>query len=89
MLEETGYAGDPPRSILTVWSNPSLMTSKITTIAIANARLVRPPEPDHGEEVEVELIDQGRTLDLIGDGRIDHALVVMGLYAWLSGPIKD
>ena len=32
LLEETGYAGDPPRSLGTVWSNPSLMTSKITTI---------------------------------------------------------
>jgi len=84
LLEETGYAGEPPRSLGTVWSNPSLMTSKITTIAIRDARLVKPPEPDHGEEVEVELVDGRLAPDLIRDGRVDHALAVLGLYAWLA-----
>ncbi len=83
LLEETGHAGDPPRSLGTVWSNPSLMTSKITTIVITNARLARPPALDHGEEVDVEIVDSTQALDLIRGGRIDHALVVMGLYAWI------
>jgi ADP-ribose pyrophosphatase len=86
LLEETGYAGDPPVSLGTVWSNPSLMTSRITTIAIANARKVAAPSLDHGEEVEVELFDVDLIPELIRDGRVDHALAVLGLYAWqLSG----
>lgn len=83
LLEETGYAGDPPVSLGTVWSNPSLMTSKITTIAIANARKVAEPALDHGEEVDVELVPVADVLAMIHDGRIDHALSVLGLYAWL------
>jgi 8-oxo-dGTP pyrophosphatase MutT (NUDIX family) len=83
LLEETGYAGDPAVSLGTAWSNPSLMTSKITTILITNARKIAEPNLDHGEEVEVELFPQGEVLSLIRDGRVDHALVVLGLYAWL------
>ena len=83
LLEETGYIGDPPRSLGTVWSNPSLMTSKITTIAIANARKVAEPSLDHGEEVHVELYPERDIPSLILEGRVDHALAVLGLYAWL------
>jgi 8-oxo-dGTP pyrophosphatase MutT (NUDIX family) len=83
LLEETGYAGNPPISLGTVWSNPSLMTSKITTILIENARKVAEPSLDHGEEVEVELFDESEVLTLIRTGRVDHALAVLGLYAWL------
>jgi 8-oxo-dGTP pyrophosphatase MutT (NUDIX family) len=83
LLEETGYAGDPPRSLGTVWSNPSLMTSKITTIHIANARKVADLALDHGEEVEVELVREEEIPAMIRDGRVDHALAVMSLYAWL------
>ena len=86
LLEETGYAGDPPTLLNTAWSNPSLMTSKIVTIAITNARLVAEPTPDHGEEVEVELFDADAVPAMIRDGRIDHALSVLGLYAWLLRP---
>ncbi len=83
LLEETGFVGDPPRSLGTVWSNPSLMTSKITTILIENARKVVEPTPDHGEEVDVELFDEGEVPSLIREGRVDHALSVMGLFAWV------
>jgi 8-oxo-dGTP pyrophosphatase MutT (NUDIX family) len=83
LLEETGYLGDAPRSLGTVWSNPSLMTSRITTIVIENARKVTEPSLDHGEEVDVELFDESEVPSLIREGRVDHALSVLGLYAWL------
>ena len=83
LLEETGYAGDPPRSLGTVWSNPSLMTSKITTILVANARKIAEPTLDHGEEVEVELFDEDEIPAMIQEGRVDHALAILGLFAWM------
>jgi 8-oxo-dGTP pyrophosphatase MutT (NUDIX family) len=89
LFEETGHAGDPPRSLGTVWSNPSLMTSKITTLVIANARKVDEPSLDHGEEVEIELFDESEVWPLIRDGRVDHALAVLGLYAWLWSRSPD
>jgi 8-oxo-dGTP pyrophosphatase MutT (NUDIX family) len=83
LREETGYAGDPPRLLGTSWSNPSLMTSRIATILIANARLVTPPRPDVGEEVAVELVAADEIPAMIRDGRIDHALAVQGLLLWM------
>ena len=38
---------------------------------------------DHGEEVDVELIPDQEVYQLIRDGRVDHALAVLSLYAWL------
>ncbi len=84
LLEETGYAGDSPISLGTVWSNPSLMTSRITTILVTNARKVAEPALDHGEEVEIELVEADAIPSMIHDGRIDHALCVLGLLAWMS-----
>ena len=56
LLEETGYAGDSPVLIGTVWSNPSLLTSRISTIVIRNARLVAEPDPDQNEELTIERV---------------------------------
>ena len=84
LLEETGYAGDPPRVLGTLWSNPSLITSRTTTIVVANARLVAESKLDHTEELVVELFPADSVASLIRDGRIDHALVVSGLLWWLA-----
>ena len=84
LLEETGYAGDPPRVLGTVWSNPSLMTSKITTIVIENARKVADPSFDHGEEVDLVIVKASEVPAMIRDGRIDHALAVLGLFLWMD-----
>jgi 8-oxo-dGTP pyrophosphatase MutT (NUDIX family) len=82
LLEETGYAGDPPEFLGTLWSNPSLLTSRISTIVIRNARLVAEPDPDHNEELTVERVPAREIPRLIREGRIDHALVVTGLLWW-------
>ena len=45
LREETGYAGDPPEFLGTLWSNPSLVTSRISTIVIRNAAAGRGAGP--------------------------------------------
>lgn len=84
LLEETGHAGDPPEFLSTVWSNPSLLTSRISTIVIRNARQVAEPDPDHNEELSIERAPVKEIPRLIREGRIDHALVVAGLLWWLG-----
>ena len=84
LLEETGYAGDPPELVGTLWSNPALLTSRTTTIVIRNARKVAEPKLDHTEELVVERTPVREVFDLIRDGRVDHALVVAGLLWWLA-----
>jgi len=83
LLEETGYAGDPPQHVGTLWSNPSLLTSKVITIVITNARRVSEPSPDHAEELEIELVAAHQVPQMIHDGRLDHSLAVCGLLWWL------
>jgi ADP-ribose pyrophosphatase len=84
LLEETGYAGDPPEFLGTLWSNPSLTTSRISTIVIRNARLVAEPDLDSNEELSIERVHRSEIPKLIREGHIDHALVVAGLLWWLA-----
>jgi 8-oxo-dGTP pyrophosphatase MutT (NUDIX family) len=85
LLEETGYVGDPPRVLGTVWSNPSILTSRATTIVIANARKVAEPALDPSEELQIVLVPADEITRLIDEGAIDHSLVVAGLLWWLRG----
>lgn len=84
LLEETGYAGDHPVLLGTLWSNPSLLTSRISTIVIRNARPVAEPEPDQNEELTIERVPAEEIPRMIREGKIDHALVVAGLLWWLG-----
>jgi 8-oxo-dGTP pyrophosphatase MutT (NUDIX family) len=84
LLEETGYAGDPAVLMGTLWSNPSILTSRTATIVITNARRVAEPALDHNEEVAVELVPAGEIPRMIEQGAIDHALSVVGLLWWLQ-----
>ena len=83
LLEETGYSGDPAVLLCTLWSNPSIVTSRTTTIVIRNVRRVAEPKLDPNEEVAVELVAATTIPRLIQEGRIDHALCVAGLIWWL------
>ncbi len=89
LREETGYEGDPPLLLGMSWSNPSILSSRIATVLITNARLTASPSLDDKEEVEVELVSAGRIPHMIRDGRINHALVVQGLLLWLVSEITD
>jgi 8-oxo-dGTP pyrophosphatase MutT (NUDIX family) len=84
LLEETGYAGNPPQLIGTVWPNPALLSMRVTTIIVQNARRVAEPRPDQDEELVVELVPVRDIPALIQSGRIDHAVCVAGLLWWLN-----
>ncbi len=84
LYEETGYAGDPGKLIGVLRPNPALLTMKISTVVIENARRVGEPEPDPGEELTLELIQAGDVERLIEEGRIDHAVCAAGLLQWLG-----
>ncbi len=85
LLEETGFAGDPPVLIGSAYSNPSIMTSRIHVTVIRNARRVAAPKLDHAEEVAVEFIPARDVRGMIDAGSFDHALSVLALLWWLAG----
>jgi 8-oxo-dGTP pyrophosphatase MutT (NUDIX family) len=82
LLEETGYAGNRAELVGTLWANPALLTMRITTIVVHNARRIAEPRPDRSEELAVELVAIGDIPMLIETGRIDHAACVAGLLWW-------
>jgi len=84
LLEETGYAGEPPRGIGVVSSNPAILTNYTHTFLVADARPVRAPAPDTHEELEVELATRAEVARALGCGAIHHALSVCALahYLW-------
>ena len=84
LLEETGYAGDPPRQLGSLWPNPALLSMEISTIVIQNARLVTTPHLDQSEELVVERAPIKDIPSMIRDGRIDHAVCVAVLLWWLT-----
>jgi 8-oxo-dGTP pyrophosphatase MutT (NUDIX family) len=86
LLEETGYAGDPPEPLGTLWPNPALLTMGVTTIVVRNAQRVAEPRPDASEELIVELVPVRDIPELIQTGRIDHAMCVAGLLWWWTLP---
>jgi 8-oxo-dGTP pyrophosphatase MutT (NUDIX family) len=83
LLEETGYAGDGPKLLGTIWPNPGLLAQRISTIVIRNARLVAEPRPDQTEELTIELVRLSQIRAFIKQGRIDHGVCVAGLLWWL------
>ncbi len=84
LLEETGYAGDPPERLGALRPNPALLSMNIDTIVVRNARRIAEPHLDPGEEVAVELAPIREIPAMIRDGRIDHAVCVAGLLWWLA-----
>jgi ADP-ribose pyrophosphatase len=84
LLEETGYAGDPPESLGILRPNPALLTMSISTVVIRNVRKIAEPRPDASEELAVVLVPAREIPAMIRDGRIDHAVCVAGLLMWLA-----
>jgi 8-oxo-dGTP pyrophosphatase MutT (NUDIX family) len=84
LLEETGYAGDPPQVLGNLWPNPGLLATRHTTIVVRNARKVAEPCPEPSEELTLEFVPIHAIPELIHTGRINHAVCVAGLLWWLS-----
>jgi 8-oxo-dGTP pyrophosphatase MutT (NUDIX family) len=84
LLEETGYAGDPPVLLGTLSPNPGLLAQRISTIVIHNATRIAEPAPDQTEELTVELVPVSKIFDLIKQGEIEHGVCAGGLLWWLA-----
>ena len=80
LLEETGYAADEFVLIGSVAPNPAFLDNRCYTYLATNARRVQEPQFDGSEDIAVMEVPLADIPDMIGDGRITHALVVAGFY---------
>lgn len=80
LLEETGYEVDEIIHIGTVSPNPAFMNNWCHSYLALGARYTQPPHFDGAEDIAVEEIPLAQIPDLIRNGRISHALVVVAFY---------
>lgn len=82
MQEETGYASDTLVPLGVVHPNPAIQANRCFSFLARDARLVGPPSPDEGEDIEVVRYPRSEVPRLIAEGKITHALVV-ACFFWL------
>ena len=82
LREETGYEGDRIRVIGRVLPNPAIMSNVCFTVLIENCRCVHPVEFDQGEDLVTSLVSVADVPKLVATGKIQHSLVIAGLYCY-------
>ncbi len=84
LLEETGYAGDESILLGMVHPNPAIHTNRCYSYLIKNVAFHHPPRQDSTEDMEVQIVPLAEIPDLVGEGRITHALVIAAFYWFFS-----
>jgi ADP-ribose pyrophosphatase len=80
LLEETGYAGDPARSLGFVNPNPAIFNNLCHTYLIENVREVSEKTLDPDEDIEVVLTPPDEIPGMIARGGINHSLVIVAFH---------
>lgn len=80
MQEETGYDSDDVVPLGVIYPNPAIQTNRCHTFLARNVELRRPVSFDTTEETEVVLIPLDEIPELIRQGVISHALVVVAFH---------
>ena len=80
LREETGYEGQNPRIIGRIFPNPAIMSNSCFTVLLQDCRCIHPVEFDHGEDLVTRLVPIPEIPELVASGKIQHSLVVVGLY---------
>lgn len=70
LAEETGYAGDPPRLLRTLYADPTNSNASFSIFLIENARLRHAQSLDVTEAILVETVSLAELAAMLGDGRL-------------------
>lgn len=79
LLEETGYAADDWRPLLTASIDPSRQVSRAHFYAAIGARRVAAPALDASEDLETLLVEKAELLALVDSGRLVHGIHVAAI----------
>lgn len=80
LREETGYEGESPRVIGTIFPNAAIMDNRCHTILIENCELRHSLELDHGEDLAVRLVKVEDLPSMVARGEVRHVIAVSALY---------
>ena len=87
LLEETGYEAQTLVPLGSVAPNPAIQNNRCSSYLALNAAPAGGQQLDAGEDIEVEEVPYSSIPELIGDGTINHGLVVVAFYL-LEGYLK-
>lgn len=76
LLEETGYAGDPPVALGALSANAAILTNRVHSFAVTNATRRGNQALDEHEEIRVLTVPAADIPGLIRAGRIHHSVIV-------------
>lgn len=79
VAEETGYAGDRPVELGSVFSNPAIFGNRCHFVLIENCIRASDTHFDANEEIEMKLADPAEVLDVARRGEMTHALMLTAL----------
>ena len=79
LLEETGYAGDAPERVASVWANPVNHRNRAHTVLIRNARPVAEATPEPSEHLIVETLSWDEVRAKVAEGEVIHPLHLSAL----------
>jgi ADP-ribose pyrophosphatase len=80
LREETGYTGEQPEVIGSIYPNPAIMSNTCYTVLVKNCRLSHEMEWDQAEDIVTRLVPVADIPKLVAGGQIRHSLVVVALY---------
>ncbi len=82
LLEETGFTGDVVTYLGAVNPNPAIFSNLCHTYLVENSHKVADLSLDPDEDIDVVLVPLSNIPDLIRDGTISHALVVVAFHLY-------
>jgi len=91
LSEETGYQAASITLMKTLSANPAIMNNRIHFFLATGCRKVSGQTLDHAEDIDVELYSRDEILAMIGDGRINHTIIVtaLSLYFMFHESVSD
>ncbi len=79
LLEETGYAGDPPILLGKLSANPAIFNNFCSIILIKNCKKIAGTSLDENEEILVREVSPAELLELARGGAIHHSIMIAAL----------
>ncbi|HEY9776857.1 MAG TPA: NUDIX hydrolase [Planktothrix sp.] len=80
LLEETGYTASEVIPLGFNYPNPAIQSNVCHTYLALDAKKIREPQFDSNEETVVRLVPMSEIEQLIIDGKINHALVIVAFH---------
>lgn len=77
--EETGFVADRWVLLGVSHPNPAIQENRLHSFLALDCRRTGVPRPDHGEDIQVELVPAASLRERAARGELDHALVLASL----------